>query len=250
MKIETKLNVKAWFSTSYLLIAVGLIWLTFYPTAHFSSLYYLETIAIPTGGPTGYYVRVFNELVILVWAVAIVFLVHFYYGSIYYQAKYADVLKNKFVGFNGDDSSSDYSWGRGIIAGISAGLLLIPSARELSAHLGGTTFLWIGTWTLLIFCLLLLTRTHDLFNRSFVLVDLSTIFPEKYSGAGNQKREYLKIYFDYPVSEAEETWKRLIAEQYIKTTLEDKKREKNELADVTKLSEIILTEITKDKVNT
>lgn len=240
MKTLSVLNRKAVLSWFYLLIAIGLVWVTFMPH---SGLYYIQTkwVYSTNYNQSGYgsYEDVTNLFSVLLWATALMYFMHFIYGAIYYPVKYRRILRQFYVG---SGTMTDLSWVRGIIATAYVWIVVYLSMSDQFSSNAQLWWILSAVWLLFNLCLCFVTQTGSLFGKSSVTLDQYAIAPWLYGKEPEDKCDYITIYFIYPVAAVEEKWKKLIAIGYADSLLRAHEEESDVNAAADQLTQTVLTE--------
>jgi len=241
-RTESVLRTKALISWVYLLIAIGLIAITIVPAIYTEGLLIMETKHVVTGYHSGHDETLPGIPGCFLWVLAILYIVHFSYGAIYYPNKYRKVLREKYVPGITEAHSQDGSFGRGVLASLAVCLVMYLSVydnfvRHQSSDLFWGIFLfWIALNSLLLFA----TQTSTLFERTIVTVDKSIFTPWVQSESESSSSDYEDIIFDYPVAESKEEWKVLVATAYAVLLKNEYNQEKLQESEAKKLSQKIM----------
>ncbi len=211
---ESILRTKALISWAYLLIAIGLIAITIFPTLYTKELQITFTHLIETGYHVGYKEMELQISGVLLCLLAIVYLIHFGFGAFHYPSEYRKVLREKYVPSITESIPRDNSFGRGIFASLAVCLVMYSNTYDVFIKYSYGRYLFWGIlliWLLLNLVLLCATSTSDMFERTSVGVRKSILTPWEQPNSSN---DYEIIFFDYPVSESKEEWRTLVATAY------------------------------------
>lgn len=231
---ESILRTKALISWAYLLIAIGLIAITIFPTLYTKELQITFTHLVETGYHVGHKEMELQIPGAVLCVLAIVYLIHFGFGAFYYPNKYRKVLREKYTELD----SGDGSFGRGIIASLAVCLVMYLNIYDIFVEYQISRVFWLilFSWLLLNLILVCATSTSFLFERTTVVVSKSLLTPWQQS----ETKEYETIFFDYPVSESKEEWEVLVATAYAVSLKNEYDQEKFQEAEAEKLSQKIM----------
>lgn len=239
MKTELLLKRKTYISYVYLLLAIGFVLITVFPTVYTKELYFIDVEHVSTGFGTGYTDDVPSFSGLALWALAIVYFVHFVYGVEHYPEKYRRVLKGDYVEPNSNESTDHSGW-RGIPVSIITMIVIYCSYRytEIGQEFKNYFRFMCLFWFLLHCLLAYLSSTTSLFKRSSVMVDLNVLQGEK-----DGDHDYVDIFFDYPAAEDEKVWGKKVAFAYAKLLKEQALLEEQKRIDADKISQESILEI-------
>lgn len=127
---------------------------------------------------------------------AVIYFVHFFFGSIYYPAKYLRSIEMRMnLSDLMDPGGYDFSGSRGLLICLFwAGMFYLAFGSFLPTI---TLVLVLAFWILIHIVLLVLTSTHHSFTEFKETVDLTLIMPEKYP-AEYGKHVFTDLYFYIP----------------------------------------------------
>ena len=243
---EEILRRKSLISWSYLLIAIGLVLVTIFPSYFSRELSFYHPDYYAELNPFG---DISDDFVLpsafILWITACIYIIHFIYGAFLYPIKYEKVLTRNYVNLKRQDDKSDLSFIRGIIATPTVcAVIMLSSYREFNDKgMGYMLVIIILTWILLNIALSYLTSTGTMFNSSSVIVDRRVIAPWEKDNANKNEKDlndnYESIFFDYPISEDENVWKKQAATAYAKILKNEHLKNERAKSDADQLSKEI-----------
>jgi|GEM_PF-1874232 len=201
MKTQKALARGAIISCVYLLFAISLGFIALLPPSSFSWFSPLASGKL--------FFTSENGAGFMILAAAILYLVHFVYGSLYFRLKYSAIMKKFAYGDTGNtDDISDWSFLRGFIA-----MFIVPVAFAVAGLNSTPLQIACLVWILLNITLSALTRTSNLFEKDSITIDAPLLMPWK--EPEKSKHLYETIFFLRPVLEDKETWQKEVVKQYV-----------------------------------